>query len=55
MRITNVAGSVISMLMKYLNFAIAKPFKVMLQFYILMETMFEDGKQKYLQFLWSIT
>ena len=47
--------SFISMLMKHLKFVIAIPFKVLVQFYILMETIFEDWKQKYLQLSWNIT
>ena len=33
--------------MKHLKFSIAIPFKVLDRFYILTETIFEDGKQTY--------
>ena len=44
-----------STLMKHLKFAIALPFKALVRFYMLIETIFEDGKQKNRRFLRSIT
>ena len=55
MRITSKARSFICMLMKHLKFSIAVPFKVLVLFYILIETIFEDEKQKCPQFSWNIT
>ena len=55
MRITSKPSSFISMLMKYLKVTTAILFKILVRFYILTETIYEDGKQKRLQFSWNNT